>query len=87
MLAAGAGSGGAAQIGRDFVYSHKPSPALLTFDTFDPVRIREELLATRRVCEKHNCPLEIILKDISTVRYEPERLFQWARVAMQVVGA
>jgi hypothetical protein len=26
----------------------------------------------------------MILKDISTVRYEPQRLFQWAEVAMQV---
>ena len=29
---------------------------------------------------------EFILKDISTVRYEPERLTQWAAVAMEVVG-
>ena len=76
---------GAAEIGEDFVYSRKPSPALLAFDTFDPEVVRQDLLATRKVCEKHNCPLEIILKDISTVRYEPERLFQWARIAMQVV--
>ena len=46
----------------------------------------KDLLATRRVCDRYNCPLEIILKDISTVRYQPERLFQWAEIAMQVVG-
>ena len=77
---------GAAEIGRDFVYSRKPSPALLAFDAFESERVREDLLATRKICEKHNCPLEIILKDISTVRYEPERLSQWASVAMEVVG-
>ena len=77
---------GAEAIGRDFVFSRKPSPALLAFDTFDAEGIRQDLLATVKVCEKFNCPLEIILKDISTVRYEPERLFQWAKVAMQVVG-
>jgi len=77
---------GAAQIGHDFVYSRKPSPALLAFDHFDPRLVREDLLATRKVCEKHSCPLEIILKDISTVRYQPKRLFQWAEVAIQVVG-
>jgi len=48
--------------------------------------VREDLLATRRVCEKYGCPLELILKDISTVRYEPERLFQWAQIAKEVVG-
>jgi hypothetical protein len=75
---------GAEEIGRDFVYSRKPNPALLAANTFEPELVREDLLATRRACEKHNCPLEIILKDISTVRYEPERLSEWARVAMEV---
>ena len=32
-------------------------------------------------------PLEFILKDISTVRYQPQRLWAWADVAMRVVGA
>ena len=78
---------GARGIGRDYVFSRKPSPALLAPDTFDPERVREDLLATKRICEREGCPLEIILKDISTVRYQPERLFKWADVAMQVVGA
>jgi hypothetical protein len=78
---------GAAEIGRDFVFSRKPNPALLAFDTFDPEEIRRDLTATVRVCEQFHCPLEIILKDISTVRYQPGRLFQWAEVAKQVIGA
>jgi hypothetical protein len=58
---------------------------MLAFDVFDPEAVRQDLLATRKICEKYHCPLEIILKDISTVRYEPQRLFQWASIAMQVV--
>ena len=77
---------GAAEIGRDFVYSRKPSPALLATDRFNPEKVRADLAATREVCEKYGCPLEFILKDISTVRYEPQRLFEWARIAMQVAG-
>jgi len=77
---------GAAEIRDEFVYSRKPTPALLAEERFDPSRVREDLLATRRVCEKYGCPLELILKDISTVRYEPERLFQWAQIAKEVVG-
>jgi hypothetical protein len=77
---------GAEQIGRDYVFSRKPSPALLAYDTFDPEVIRQDLTATRQVCEQYHCPLELILKDISTVRYEPLRLAQWAKVAMEVVG-
>ena len=75
---------GAAEIGADFVYSRKPSPALLAGDRLDPAQVREDLLATRSVCRRHGCPLEYILKDISTVRYQPQRLFEWARIAMEV---
>jgi hypothetical protein len=76
---------GAAQIGRDYVFSRKPSPAFLATHSFHADQVREDLLATRRICAHYGCPLELILKDISTVRYEPERLFEWARIAKQVV--
>jgi hypothetical protein len=78
---------GAEEIGRQYVFSRKPSPAFLALEPFHPERVREDLVATRRVCEKHGCPLEYILKDVSTVGYKPERLFQWARIAMEVSGA
>ncbi|MCD6335225.1 MAG: hypothetical protein J7M27_07840 [Candidatus Latescibacteria bacterium] len=77
---------GAAEIGSDFVYSRKPSPAFVATGHFSPDQVRTDLVATRTVCDKYDCPLEFILKDISTVRYEPERLSEWARIAMQVVG-
>ena len=75
---------GAAEIRSDYVYSRKPSPALLAFDPFDPQAIRDDLMATHAACEKNHCSLEFILKDISTVRYQPERLFKWAEIAMDV---
>jgi len=49
--------------------------------------VREDLQTTREICARNGCPLEIILKDISTVRYDPQRLSQWAAVAMEVVDA
>jgi hypothetical protein len=75
---------GAAEIGGDYVYSRKPNPAFLATDRFDSEKVRADLAETKETCEKHGCPLEFILKDISTVRYDPERLFEWARIAMQV---
>jgi len=76
---------GASEISGDFVYSRKPNPAFLAVDHFDPEQIRQDLKTTNRICEKNGCALEFILKDISTVHYQPHRLFEWARVAMQVV--
>ncbi len=77
---------GAAEIAGDYVYSRKPNPAQLAYSTFDPEEVRQHLTATVHACEKHGCPLELILKDISTVRYQPERLDAWAKVAMEVTG-
>jgi hypothetical protein len=77
---------GASEIGGDFVYSRKPNPVLVAMDRFNSDQVREDLTKTRDVCARYGCPLEFILKDISTVRYEPERLSEWASIAMQVVG-
>ncbi len=76
---------GAAEMRDEFVYSRKPSPAFLATDQFHGDQVRADLLATRTICQRHGCPLEIILKDISTVRYDPARLTEWAGIAMQVV--
>jgi hypothetical protein len=75
---------GAANIAGDFVFSRKPNPAFLAWDNYALDAVREDLVTTREVCKRNGCPLEYILKDISTVRYEPRRLFEWARVAMEV---
>ena len=78
---------GAAEIGGDFVFSRKPNPALLAWDCFNPEAVRADMAETKAVCDKHGCPVELILKDISTVRYRPERLREWGRIAMEVAGA
>jgi hypothetical protein len=76
---------GAEAIGRDYVFSRKPNPAFLAYAAFDDEAVRQDLSATRDICARHGCPLELILKDLSTVRRAPERLFAWARLAMEVV--
>ena len=53
---------GAAEIQSDFVFSRKPNPALLAFDGFDPEAVRQDLITTRDLCAKYNCPLELILE-------------------------
>jgi hypothetical protein len=75
---------GARGIHGDFVFSNKPSPAYVAVDSFDGDLIRKDLTETREICRRHSCPLEYILKDISTVHNEPERLKKWADIAMEV---
>jgi hypothetical protein len=75
---------GAEQLGRDYVFSRKPSPAILARDEWRPDLVAQDLLATRDACRKHGCPLEFILKDISTVQYQPQRLWEWSEIAMRL---
>ena len=75
---------GAERIGRDYVFSRKPSPAFLATDALDGEAVQRDLEKTRAACRRYGTPLEYILKDISTVRYQPQRLWEWAEIAMQV---
>jgi hypothetical protein len=70
------------KVGTDYVFSRKPNPAALAFDTWHPELARRELV---EFLEKaRGCRCEIILKDISTVRYEPQRLWEWERIASEL---
>jgi hypothetical protein len=74
---------GAALIGTDYVFSRKPSPALFAEDRWSPERARQEL--REALTQAQGCRIEVIMKDISTVRYEPQRLWEWERIAMETV--
>jgi hypothetical protein len=69
--------------GANYVLSIKPSPAVFAEDTWRPQLARDQLL--RSLEQARGCNVEIIMKDISTVRYDPKRLWQWSEMAMDVV--
>lgn len=75
----------AENIGKGLVMSNKPTPALLAGETFDEEAVREDLLRTCRCARKNGVNLELILKDISTVRFDPSRLNRWSQVAIEIV--
>ena len=70
------------QVGTDYVMSRKPnptsSPGTAGTRTSPDEQLVEFLEASR------GCHLELIMKDISTVRYDPQRLWEWAEIAMEV---
>ena len=68
----------------NYVYSRKPNPANVVSIT-DPTVIRREIEETVIACLKHGCPLDITLKDISTVGYRPENLMVWAQSVSDVL--
>lgn len=72
------------EVGNDYVISQKPSPAILAEGDWQPGKARADI---RNVLEKAegNCHIEFIMKDISTVRHDPKRLWEWAKIAMEEV--
>ncbi|KXA99171.1 hypothetical protein AKJ41_05860 [candidate division MSBL1 archaeon SCGC-AAA259O05] len=72
---------GAEEIGEDFVFSLKPNPQILAKKKWKPEIARKRI---RKSLEKtEGCNVEIIMKDISTLRYEPERLWEWTEIAQE----
>jgi hypothetical protein len=71
------------EVGRDYVLSRKPNPAIVADVAWDPELARRDLADFIEAAE--GCSLEVILKDISTVRHEPKRLWDWEKVAMEEV--
>ncbi|MGI6017512.1 MAG: hypothetical protein ACOX8M_01680 [Marvinbryantia sp.] len=76
---------GAAQIGCDFVMANKPNPAYLAVDHLDEELIRKETKRTLDACKRNNTPVELVLKDISSINYHPENLDLWAKTVMEMV--
>lgn len=66
-----------------YVMSCKPSPAIFATGTLDEVKARAEI--EKIVRQTEGCSIEIIMKDISTVAYKPECLWQWAKVARETI--
>ena len=70
------------EIGRDYVLSRKPNPAILAEDAWHPDRARQDMVDFLE--KARGCHVELIMKDVSTVRYQPRRLWEWARIAAEV---
>ncbi|MBO6053053.1 MAG: hypothetical protein J6Q17_04895 [Clostridia bacterium] len=71
----------AANLPKKYIMSNKPNPALLAQSSFDEDAIRADLRRTIAAARANGLGLEMILKDISTVKYEPERLWRWSQIA------
>ncbi len=76
---------GAESIGSDFVFSRKPNPALVAMDEWVPELAEKDFREVLEVTKANGCPVEFTLKDISTCRRDPRRLWEWAEIADRMV--
>jgi hypothetical protein len=71
------------EVGDGYVFSRKPSPAVMAGDAWIPEAAAADLRDF--LGRARGCHIELIMKDISTVRYEPQRLWEWEKIAMRAV--
>lgn len=70
-------------MGAEYVMARKPNPAYVAFDQMNTDVIRKEIRDTLTACRKNNTPVVFVLKDITTVRNQPERLDIWHNVVKE----
>jgi hypothetical protein len=78
---------GAEAIGRDFVFSRKPNPAMVAMDQWVPEIAERDIEETLAATRANGCPVEFTLKDISTCRSDPRRLWEWCAIAERMTRA
>jgi hypothetical protein len=71
------------KIAKRYVLSIKPNPAYLAMEKFDESIVRKEI--TDILAKSEGTSREIILKDISTIKHEPERIAIWAKIVMDEI--
>lgn len=71
---------------KNCIMSNKPNPAFLAADSVNWDEIRQDFRRTINAAKSGGVGLELIIKDISTVKYDPQRLFEWSRVALEEVS-
>jgi hypothetical protein len=71
----------AEQLGTNYVMSIKPNPSYLAQDHWAPAFVKADLKST--LAKAKGARVELILKDITTLRQQPKRLWEWEKLAMQ----
>ena len=73
---------GAEALGNTAVFSYKPNPAILGGEVWDVDYARDQL---RDVFEKtKDCCIEVIMKDLHSVRGDVTRMWEWTEMAMDL---
>ncbi|MCX7706169.1 MAG: hypothetical protein N2115_07965 [bacterium] len=68
-----------------YVISYKPNPAIFAIEAWDNDFVKRELKKVIEIVKENGCIVEVIMKDISTIKHQSERLKQWTQIAMEVV--
>lgn len=75
---------GAEKLGSDYVMSIKPNPSFFAFSNFNINDVINELEPSLIACKNNNTPCEIILKDVTTINGDFNRIIKWHNAVMKL---
>lgn len=65
-----------------YVFSYKPNPAVIGMEAWDVDLARRQL---RDAFDKtRGCVIEVLMKDLHSCRRQPQRMWEWVEMAMQL---
>lgn len=73
----------AAVLPKKYIMSNKPNPSYLAESTFDEDVVRTDIRRTINAAKNNGLGLEFLLKDISTVKNDPQRLWKWSEIVLE----
>ena len=73
----------AATLPKKYIMSNKPDPSYLAHTVFDEELVRKDLRRTMAAAKANGLGLEFLLKDITTVKGDPRRLWRWSEIALE----
>ena len=73
----------AATLSKKYIMSNKPTPSYLATSTLDEELVRKDLRRTIAAAKANGLGLEMLLKDISTVKNDPKKLWRWSEIALE----
>lgn len=73
----------AENLGDQYIFSMKPNPAELAYDTVNEERVRATLRHDLEVTR--GCRVEVVMKDNHTIRNDPQRVIRWVQIAREEI--
>jgi len=70
-------------LGKNYVYCRKINPAYMATHIMEEESARTELRNTFRATKKYGCPVEVMLRDVLTLSWNPENAINWTRIARE----
>ena len=70
-------------LGKSYVYCRKINPAYMSTPVMDEESARTQLRDTFYATKKHGCPVEIMMRDVLTLSWNPENAISWTKIARE----